>query len=184
MPVLEWNRRQEYEAADHPLQGLQARLVLQLDLVGDVPPAAARRIALREIRRLLSEADEDEFLTAAANDADLHSSTVAPGADGKARSGWVQPADLDLRVVKSAHRLVLEVAKRAESGRAVLASELIGAAGLSAPTIGRLLREGEPGNDYIRPFLRLTPQGRTKAIDLTSEGRILASKIRAGVVPL
>ncbi|HLF15965.1 MAG TPA: hypothetical protein VI796_00830 [Candidatus Thermoplasmatota archaeon] len=184
MPVLEWNRKQEYEVADYPLQGLQARLVLQVDLGGDVPPAAVRRIALRAIQRILAEADEDEFLTAAANEADLLSSTPAGESNGASRNGWIQPAGMDLRVVKSAHRLLLEVAKRAESGRAVLASELVGAAGLSAPTIGRLLRDGEPGADYLRTYVRVTPEGRTKALDLTTEGRMLASKVRAGVVPV
>ena len=61
--------------------------------------------------------------------------------------------------------------------------DLVGSIGLSAPTLGRLLRDGEPANRYLSPYVIVTPHGRTKALDLTPEGRMLASKIRAGVVP-
>jgi hypothetical protein len=56
--------------------------------------------------------------------------------------------------------------------------------GLSAPTIGRLLRPGDPGNAYLSQYVRIHPDGRTKTLDLTPEGRVLASKIRAEVVPI
>ena len=194
MHVFELNRRENLSEADFPMHSAQLKLNLVMDFGGvHVPPPAARRLTLAWLRRILSETEEEDLMALSSAEQDaivakaqepavrVGTATHTVGA-GHAAS-WIQPAGLDLRVVKSAHRIILEVAKRGESGRAVLASELVGAMGLSAPTVGRLLRPGEPGSDYLAQFIRVSPEGRTKAIDLTNEGRLLASKIRAGVVP-
>lgn len=182
MIVLELNRKQSFGERDFPLKGITAKVTLAVELAElNVPLPALRRMALQQIQRILAETDEDEFLALSAADVTLHSQPE-PAHNGNGH-GWTKPADLDLRIIKSAHRVVLEVAKKGESGRPVLASELVGEMGLSAPTVGRLLREGDPGNSYISRYVRIQPDGRTKSLDLTSEGRILASRIRAGVVP-
>ncbi|MHB8633837.1 MAG: hypothetical protein ACYDBQ_07735 [Thermoplasmatota archaeon] len=184
MMVLELNRKQTYGERDFPLKSLTAKVTLGVEMADlHVPLPAARRMALQQIQKILAETDEDEFLALSAADITLHTPSEHPSTNGNGHSGWTKPADLDLRIVKSAHRIVLEVAKRGESGRAVMASELVGEMGLSAPTVGRLLRPGDPGHSYLNRFIRITPDGRTKSLDLTSEGRILASRIRAGVVP-
>lgn len=185
MHLLEWTRKQSYGEEDFPLHSIQAKLSISLETGAGVPTAAARRIALRAVRELLTEAHDEDFLTVASHSEEVHHVVADAGnQEAAGANGWIQPAGLDLRIIKSAHRLVLEVARRGESGRAVLASELVGAMGLSAPTIGRLLRDGDPGAAYLGRFLSSAANGRTKALDLKPEGRLLASKIRAGVVPV
>jgi len=92
-------------------------------------------------------------------------------------------AGLDLRIVKSAtHHRGSRRQGRLRPRRPGRRTR--GSIGLSAPTIGRLLRDGEPANDYLKQYVTVTPNGRTKALDLTPAGRLLASKIRAGSVPM
>ena len=54
---------------------------------------------------------------------------------------WNKPGALDMRIVKSAHRMVLEVAQRGASGRSVLASELVGEVVFSEWTSDGRLRQ-------------------------------------------
>ncbi len=181
MRVFELNRKQVLGERAWPLKGLHARIDIELDLDGNVPAKAARRMAMEMLRELVENTDEDE-LTALSQP--MHRTAAVPeGEGGGDDEDWSKPDDLDLRVVKSAHRVVQEISKRGMSGRAVLAADLVGSIGLSAPTLGRLLRDGEPANRYLADYVIVTPHGRTKALDLTPAGRMLASKIRAGVVP-
>lgn len=153
---------------------------LQLDVglaTPSVPQAAQRRIAWRLLRELMGDIQPEELRLEGLPE------TAEPAMAPISVSDWSKPGELDMRIVKSAHRMVLEVAQRGASGRSVLASELVGAVGLSAPTVGRLLKDGESANEYVKQFVQATPAGRTKALDLTPKGRLLASKIRAGTVP-
>jgi hypothetical protein len=185
MFLYELNRKENLGEANFPLQGYQVKLTISLDLgTLEVPPKARRRLAAQVLHNLAESLDEEELV--AANAPGYVVQTETPSASELAlrrTDGWVQPAGLDLRIIKSAHRIIAEVAERGVSGRVVLAAELVGASGLSAPTIGRLLRDGEPANDYLKQYVLVTPSGRTKALDLTPAGRLLASKIRAGSVP-
>ena len=185
MYLYELNRKEALGEANFPLQGYNVKLTVSLD-VGqvEVPPKARRHLAAWILRELAESLDEEELV--AANAPGFTVQTETPSASELAlrrTDGWMQPDGLDLRIVKSAHRIILEVAERGVSGRVVLASELVGASGLSAPTIGRLLRDGEPANEYLKQYVMVTPNGRTKALDLTPAGRLLASKIRAGSIP-
>ncbi len=185
MFLYELNRKETKGEADFPLLGAQLKAAVSLDFGGhEVPPKARRRLAAQVLRELAQSLDEDELVAANAPGHILQTEpTELPDVSNRHTDGWVQPAGLDLRIVKSAHRIVQEVAEKGVSGRIVLASELVGSIGLSAPTIGRLLREGEPANDYLRQYIIANASGRTKALDLTPAGRLLASKIRAGTVP-
>lgn len=192
--LAELNRTRSVNEADWPLRSYQAHLSIALDFgPHDVPPAAQRRIALRLLRRLLEETEERDLvlgegslrvpLTQPALAESLPPEAPLPPEPAEATAPeWDRPG-LDLRIVKSAHKVVQEVERRGVGGRAVLASELTGA-GLSAPTLGRLLREGSTANTYLRRYVRIIPHGRTKALDLTPAGRVLASRIRAGAAPV
>jgi hypothetical protein len=184
MFLYELTRKETKGEADFPLVGAQVKVAVSLDFAAhEVPPKARRRIAAQILRDLASSLDEEELVAANAPGHILQTEpTDLPDVSNRA-NGWVQPAGLDLRIVKSAHRIIQEVAEKGVSGRVVLASELVGTVGLSAPTIGRLLRDGEPANDYLKQYIIANASGRTKALDLTPAGRLLASKIRAGTVP-
>jgi hypothetical protein len=178
MMLLELNRKQSFNESDFPLLMGQLKVAIHFDFATEVPQPAARRMALRWLREVAAEAEDEDFLSLNPS-ADVEREATPASQHGT----WVQPAGMDLRVLKSAHRLILEVSKRGESGKAVLASDLGKDSGLSAPTLGRLLREGEPANDYLRQFVAVSPSGRTKGLDLTPAGRLLASRIRAGTIP-
>jgi hypothetical protein len=184
MFLYELSRKETRGEADYPVQGFQAKLAISVDFgLVDVPPRARRRLAAQLLREMVTNLDEEELVAATASGAvipETNGNSVEP----RRHDNWAQPNGLDLRIVKSAHRVISEVADRGVSGRAVLAAELVGAIGLSAPTIGRLLRDGEPAHDYLKQFVIVTPTGRTKALDLTPAGRLLASKIRAGTIPM
>ncbi|MEA3189803.1 MAG: hypothetical protein QOD77_385 [Thermoplasmata archaeon] len=189
MFLFELNRKETRGEGDFPVVGYQAKVAISVDFGGvDVPPKARRRLAAAMLREMMEGLDEEE-LVAASPAAALHApeptqSLIQAQEPIRRHDTWAQPNGLDLRIVKSAHRIIQEVAEKGVTGRVVLASELVGSIGLSAPTIGRLLREGEPANDYLKQFVMVTPTGRTKALDLTPAGRLLASKIRAGSVPV
>ncbi|HET6399451.1 MAG TPA: hypothetical protein VFH47_07865, partial [Candidatus Thermoplasmatota archaeon] len=101
MNVFELTRKLTLGEEDFPLSAVQAKVTLMLESKVDLPPAAARRMALRELRRLLAETEEEELLSVANTAADLYSSsvetvendngTVTVHANGS-RTGWVQPA--------------------------------------------------------------------------------------------
>ena len=190
MHLFEVSRKEVPGEAHFPIQSYSIKVSLGLDFgLMDVPPKARRRIAAQLLKELAENLDEDELVGQTNGHADPnhrpdgHLTADAQSALRRAE-GWVQPSGLDLRIIKSAHRIILEIAEKGVSGRVVLASELVGAVGLSAPTVGRLLRDGEASNDYLRQYVMVTPTGRTKALDLTPAGRLLASKIRAGSVPV
>jgi hypothetical protein len=178
MPSFLLDRTESLGDDEFPATLVAVRLQLDLGLATPhVPQAAQRRLAWRLLKDLLADVQPEELQIEGLP------ATVEAGMGPISVSDWNKPGELDMRIVKSAHRMVLEVAQRGASGRSVLASELVGAVGLSAPTVGRLLKDGEAANQYVRQFVQATPAGRTKALDLTPKGRLLASKIRAGTVP-
>lgn len=144
------------------LPGHEVHVSIGLDI--DAPAEEQRRLALHVLQQIVEETRESDL------------QVLSPMQE--------ETPAIDLRIVKSAHRLVQEVARRGERGRVVLAADLVSDGGLSAPTIGRLLREGNAGAEYLRRYVVVRPHGRTKALDLTPEGRLLASRIRAGAVPV
>jgi hypothetical protein len=188
MPSFSLERTESLGDDEFPATLVSVRLQLDLGLAShDLPQAAQRRLAWRLLKELVADVQPEELhlegLPETANDGIGNGHGHDQGLAPISVSDWNKPGELDMRIVKSAHRMVLEVAQRGASGRSVLASELVGAVGLSAPTVGRLLKEGETANEYVRQFVQATPAGRTKALDLTPKGRLLASKIRAGTVP-
>lgn len=176
MGLYELHRKENCDEAEWPLRSVKVRVSAEADFGGNaVPGPAQRRSVLIALRRALENAAEEDIT--------ILSNPISSFTQREEPASWEKPSDMDLRVIKSAHRIVSEVARRSQSGRVVLASELVGSIGLSAPTIGRLLREGEKANEYLARYVVVSPHGRTKALDLTPSGRLLASKIRAGVVP-
>ena len=166
----------------YPLRSVDLSVEVEVDLATeDIPEAAKRRLARKALQRIVRDLEGDEF--SSHEEGPPLKAHIEPLDVSVNPDNWVRPAGIDMRVVKSAHRVVKEVSKRGESGQAVLASELVQDGLVSAPTMSRLLREDEAGGQYLAPFVQVSDAGRTKALDLTPKGRLLASKIRAGVVP-
>ena len=184
MPSFQLERTESLGDDEFPATLISVRLQLDLGLAShDLPQAAQRRLAWRLLKELIGDVQPEELHLEGLPETVEVGNGNGHGMPPISVSDWNKPGELDMRIVKSAHRMVLEVAQRGASGRSVLASELVGAVGLSAPTVGRLLKDGESANEYVKQFVQATPAGRTKALDLTPKGRLLASKIRAGTVP-
>lgn len=184
MPSFLLDRTETLGDDEFPATLVSVHLQLNLGLgTPNVPQAAQRRMAWRLLRDLVADVQPEELKLEGLPETAEVGNGNGHGLAPISVSDWSKPGELDMRIIKSAHRMVLEVAQRGASGRSVLASELVGAVGLSAPTVGRLLKDGEAANEYVRQFVQATPAGRTKALDLTPKGRLLASKIRAGTVP-
>jgi hypothetical protein len=170
------------------LQHVDVDLQVALDFGAlDVPDAAQRRIAMQALRRIIGNMDGGD-LEPGDGDSPWRIQTRRPPPRSldhalSSEHEWVRPAGIDMRVIKSAHRVVEEIAKRGASGKPVLAAELVQDGLVSAPTMSRLLRNDETAGQYLTPYMIVSTSGRTKALDLTPKGRLLASKIRAGVVP-
>jgi hypothetical protein len=178
MPTFRLERQESLGDDEFPATSVSIRLDMEISLATPaLPAAAARRLAWRLLKETIADVQAEELVADGPNGPPVEETMPISVTD------WDKPRGLDMRIVKSAHRMVLEVSQRGQSGRSVLASELVGAVGLSAPTVGRLLKDGEAANDYLRQFILATPAGRTKALDLTPKGRLLASKIRAGTIP-
>lgn len=178
MPTFRLERQETLGDDEFPATSVSIRLDMEVGFGNNsLPAAAARRLAWRLLKETIADVQAEELTP---------DGPQAPRPEVQLPTSvtdWDKPDGLDMRIVKSAHRMVLEVSQRGQSGRSVLASELVGQVGLSAPTVGRLLKEGEAANDYVRQFIAATPAGRTKALDLTPKGRLLASKLRAGTIP-
>lgn len=185
MFLYELNRRENLGEVSFPVLSYQAKVTMAIDCGNiEVPLKARRHLAALMLKDLVDSLDEEELISANAPGFTVQTDTPSPSELALRRTdGWMQPNGLDLRIIKSAHRMILEIAEKGVSGRIVLAAELVESIGLSPPTISKLLREGEPANDYLKQYVMVTASGRTKALDLTPAGRLLASKIRAGSVP-
>lgn len=178
MKAFEWKVTAEADEADYPVKSYNVKLTFSLDLfTPDMPDAAGKRMAHRLLKDLVADLQEGDIALLGEDEAALAITEEDPNAN------WNKPEDLDMRVVKSAHRVISEIAHRGQNGRPVLAAELIQDGLISAPTMSRLMRRGEPAGDYMSPYIQISPEGRTKALDLTPQGRVLASRIRAGIVP-
>lgn len=187
MPAFELNRKRTLDESHWPLGGFHADLAIDLELSDpDIPVQAQRRLALQALRRMLREAELEAFEEGDSGEVALEAPRPAepePAEEEPQEEEWVKPEELDLRVIKSAHRLLMGIAKHTHTGRPVMASDLVGSIGLSAPTMGRLLRDGEPGYEYLKPFIEVKQEGRTKALKLSPEGKELVAKIGAGEAP-
>jgi hypothetical protein len=176
MAVFELNINEPLDEEFFPVAGVEMALRLSLEFETHVPEMAQRRFALEALKRLVDDLESFDFDVMDDDEAAIRDAEMET-------SDWAKPGNLDMRVIKSAHRVVQEIAMRGESGRAVTASELVQSGIVSAPTMARLMKPDEESGEYMAPFLLINPAGRTRALDLTPKGRVLASKIRAGVIP-
>lgn len=95
-------------------------------------------------------------------------------------SSWRAPP-LHGKALKTVHRAIAAI--DSSGGRGVTIQDLNEKTGISLPPLYKMINPEEETGEYASKFLRVTKIGRTQVIDLTSEGRHLASLVRAGKVP-
>lgn len=95
-------------------------------------------------------------------------------------STWKPPADLHGKARNTVHRAIVTLDKA--GGKGLTVQELHERSGLSLVPLYNMLKEGTVG-EYASRHIHVTKLGRSQVLDLTAEGRRLASLIRAGKVP-
>jgi len=93
-------------------------------------------------------------------------------------SAWRKP-DLHGKALRTVHRVVLELGK--EDGLTV--QELHERSRISLPALYKVLKADQPQGEYASKYIRTTKVGRSQVLDLSPEGKLLASLIRAKKVP-
>lgn len=96
---------------------------------------------------------------------------------------WRPPSDLHGKQVRTVHRMVKAVDELTRDGRGATAQEISDHGRIALPTVYNALREDSPAADYVARLFLSTKMGRSRVVDLTQEGRYLASLIRANKVP-
>jgi len=146
-------------------------VALAFDYQGTVPvdailAAVAKRLAPSPVPEEASNGDAEPLAMRASAASHLIGST------------WRKP-DLHGKALRTVHRVVLELSK--EDGLGV--KELHERSQISLPALYKVLKDDQPQGEYASKYIRATKVGRSQVLDLTSEGKLLASLIRAKKVP-
>lgn len=117
----------------------------------------------------------------------LHEATAHKEEDGNATARlvgqeWKPPKDLHGKQVKTIHRMVQSVEELTRRGQPAVPQDVSDHSGLSLPTVYNALRDDSPAVRYVRELFLVGQAGRTRVLDLTAQGRRVASLIRAGRV--
>jgi len=153
---------------EYPLAEVSLGLLVHVKAHAPMPESALARLALRELRRLVGEAEVRHLKLAAKGERSEPEKTPAAAQQEPS----VSPADLaglDKRIVNTAYRILDFVAQR---GGKALATELVEE--VSAPTLARFLDPATPAGQAVAPWFLVEKHGRTRSITLTAEGRRIA----------
>lgn len=96
-------------------------------------------------------------------------------------SEWRRPQDVHGKALKTVHRVVAELDKAGRKGLTV--QEIQDRTGLSLAPLYNLLKADQPQGRYASKYISATKVGRSQVLDLSTDGRYLASLIRADKVP-
>ncbi len=92
--------------------------------------------------------------------------------------------ELPQSTLKACHRLVDAVFLASVHGRAVTTGDIVKSRKIAARTLYKLIDPDGPAWSYLEPYLHVYESGSKRVVDLTEEGRLLASQVRAGAVPV
>jgi len=96
---------------------------------------------------------------------------------------WKPPTDLHGKQVRTVHRMVKAVEEITRHGKGATAQEIADKGRIALPTVYNTMKDDSPAAAYMNRVFLFTKMGRTRVVDLTKEGRYLASLIRAGKIP-
>ncbi len=150
-----------------------------------------RRMALRQLKRIVDSWDEDNWL--------VHSQIITPIPKDKAevevpfhvtdserrperpKLQWQRP-QLNESDLKACHQLLEGLLLLGVHGRAVSTGDLDKKGKIGARALYRIINPDSEAYAYLKPYiLDLKSRGR-RLLDLTPEGRQLASQIRVGAI--
>lgn len=91
--------------------------------------------------------------------------------------------DLPRSTLKACHRLVDSVFLLSAHGKVVTTGDVLKSRKIAPRTLYKLIDPGSEAWKYLDPYLHVYESGSKRLLDLTEEGRVLASQIRAGATP-
>lgn len=172
------------EKRHFPLRNAKADIRIDLDVVDTAvatPDEALRHMAanlLEDLARQLRSGKAGK-VTSTSTTANRALQLRSPEAGA---SPW-EPFDLHMKEVKSVHGIIQAISELTLAGKPATPALLHDKAGYSLPTIYKVLDPETAVGKYAKPLILVTKEGKTRNIDLTSAGKLTASKVRAGSFP-
>lgn len=96
---------------------------------------------------------------------------------------WKPPQDLHGRAWKTVHRILMGVHDATQRGQAATARDVQERAQISPVPIYNAMKPDTPTGKYAAKYLLVGDQKRNRTLDLTKDGNLLVSLMRAGKVP-
>ncbi len=150
-----------------------------------------RRMAFRQLKRIIEGWDEENWL--------LHSQMITPiakerkdvevpfhMADRESRPErpklqWQRP-ELNDSDLKACHQLLEGLLLLGVHGRAVSTGDLVKKGKIGARALYRIINPESEAYAYLKPYIQDMKSRGRRLLDLTPEGRLLASQIRVGAI--
>lgn len=179
------------KAADAKALDLTVRMAYE-DLDPELTPNEIRKMALRQFQRLVANWDLENWTN--------HSQLSNPMVDRRApvdgpyhlgegdkrpdrpKLEWQRPNDLKESDLKACHQLLEGLLLLGVHGRAVSTGDLVKQRKIGARALYRIINQDSDAYHYLEPYIQDMKSRGRRLLDLTSEGRQLASQIRTGVI--
>lgn len=177
------------KAGDAKTLDLTIRMAWE-DLDPTLDPIEIRRMAFRQLKRTLDSWQESDF--------NQHSQLSNPIPKEVSRSGpvhvpasekrperptlnWQKPSlsDSDLR---ACHHLLEGLLLLGVHGRAVSTGDLVKQRKIGARALYRIINTESAAYHYMKPYVHDMQNRGRRMLDLSPEGRLLASQIRVGAI--
>ncbi len=195
--MSEWRVLERHEritmnkAADAKALDLTVRMAYE-DLDPSLDATEIRRMALRQFQRIVADWDLEDWTN--------HSQLSNPSprkhvaVDGPYHLGegdkrperpkleWQRPTEISDADLKACHQLLEGLLLLGVHGRAVSTGDLVKQRKIGARALYRIINEDSPAYAYLKPYIQDMKSRGRRLLDLTPEGRQLASQIRTGVI--
>lgn len=146
------------------------RIEVSYESDADTPP----RQVLEEAARALLDGGEP-----------VKQANAAPEEGAKRLMGheYKPPKGIHGKQLRTVHRMVQAVEALTAKGPAASPQEIAEKARLNPASVYGAIKPGNPAEDYVKHLFLVGKHGRSYHLDLTKQGRYVASLIRAGKVP-
>ncbi len=178
-------------AGDAKTLDLTVRMAWE-DLDPNLDATEVRRMAFRQLKRIIDKWDEEGWLS--------HSQIITPIPSEKKKEievpfhvaergtrperpklDWHRP-ELNDSDLKACHQLLEGLLLLGVHGRAVSTGDLVKKGKIGARALYRIINTDSDAYAYLQPYIQDMKSRGRRLLDLTPEGRLLASQIRVGAI--
>ncbi len=179
------------KAADAKALDLTVRMAYE-ELDPQLTPEEIRKMALRQFQRIVAGWDLEDWTKHSQLSNPVHDRRAK--VDGPYHLGegdkrperpkleWQRPSDLKEADLKACHQLLEGLLLLCVHGRAVSTGDLVKKRKIGARALYRIINEESDAYRYLEPYIQDMKSRGRRLLDLTPEGRQLASQIRTGVI--